>query len=99
MARRQTQIPGTEDREIKEVNAAAEAYVTQRDKRMKLTEKEVEAKEALIAVMKKHGLTVYRDDEAAPPLIVTLTPGKDKVKVTEAGGDEEEDGGEEETGS
>ena len=26
-------------------------------------------------------LRVYRDDDATPPLLVTLTPGKDKVKV------------------
>ncbi len=30
---------------------------------------------------------VYRDDEANPPLIVTLTPGKDNVKVAKAGDD------------
>lgn len=91
---RQTRIPGTENSEIAEVNAAAEAYVDARDARMKKTEKEVEAKEALIEVMKKHGLSVYKDDDATPPLIVTLSPGKDKVKVTRAEDEADDDDGE-----
>lgn len=91
MAKRQLKIAGTGGEEIKEVNDAAEAYVEARDKRMKLTEKETEAKEALIAVMKKHDLTVYKDDEANPPLVVTLVPGKDNVKVAEAEVEAEEE--------
>lgn len=87
--KKQMKIPGTEPKTIKEVNDAAEAYVDARDERMKKTEKEVEAKEALVAVMKKHDLQVYKDDDAEPPLIVTLTPGVDKVKVTRADGDED----------
>lgn len=93
---RQMRVPGTEKKTIKELDAAAEAYVEARDARMKKTEKEVEAKEALISVMKKHELTVYKDDDADPPLIVTLTPGKDKVKVTQADGETEDEDGEEE---
>jgi len=81
-AKKQTHIPGTEPKSIKEVDTAAEAYVEARDERMALTEKEVEAKDALINVMKKHDLSVYRDDEADPPLVVTIIPGVDKVKVS-----------------
>lgn len=84
MARKQMSIPGTERKQIKEVNDAAEHYVEQRDKRMGLTEKEHDAKEALIAVMKKHKIETYRDDDVTPPLVVTLVPGKDQIKVTEA---------------
>lgn len=84
MPKKQLEIAGTERQREPEIDSAAEAYVEQRDKRMKLTEKEVTAKEALIAVMKKHKLEVYRDDSVSPPLVVTLVPGKDKVKVTEA---------------
>ncbi len=82
MGRKQLAISGTEPKSIKEVDAAAEGYVDARDKRMERTEKEVEARDALIAVMKKHKLDVYRDDSAAPPLLVTLVPGDDRVKVT-----------------
>lgn len=91
--KRQAQIPGTETKKIKELDAAAESYVEQRDKRMKLTDKEKEAKAALVTVMKKHGLTVYKDEDASPPLIVTLTAGDDKVKVTQADGDRDDEEG------
>lgn len=88
---RQTRIPGTDSEKIKEVDDAAEGYVKARDKRMKLTEAETEAREALISVLKKHKLEVYRDDDATPPLLVTLTPGKDKVKVVTVDDDEGDD--------
>lgn len=79
---RQAEIPGTERKRVEELDHAAEAYVEARDKRMALSEDEHTAKEALIAAMRKSGLSVYRDEEADPPLTVTLTPGKDQVKVT-----------------
>lgn len=68
---RQAEIPGTERPRIKEVDDAAEAYVVQRDKRMKLSKKEKEAKTALISVMEKHKIEVYRDTEA--DLLVTVS--------------------------
>lgn len=83
---KQTQIPGTERKTIKEIDDAAEAYVEARDKRMKLTEREVEAREALVNAMRRNGLEVYRDDSASPALLVLLKPGKDTVKVTTADG-------------
>ena len=86
--KKQGELPTLERKKVAEVNAAAEGYVDARDERMKHTETEVEAREALIAVMKKHSLTVYRDDEASPPLLVTLMPGEDRVKVRR---DEEEE--------
>ena len=79
---KQSEIPGTERPKVKELDDAAESYVDARDKRMKLTEKEKVAKDALIAVMKKHGHNVYRDESAS--LVVTLVPGKDGVKVSDA---------------
>jgi hypothetical protein len=86
---RQLRIEGTEETRVKEIDDAAEAYVEARDARMAKTEREVEAKEALIGVMKKHSRDVYRDDDATPPLIVTLVPGKDAVKVSEQKDEEE----------
>lgn len=93
--KKQSALPGMERKSIKELDAAAEAYVEARDERMKLTEKEVEFKEALVAVMKKHDLQVYKDEDAEPPLIVTLTPGVDKVKVTRANDEDAGEPGEE----
>ncbi len=82
--KKQLKIPGTQPKEIKEVNAAAESYVDVRDERMALTERETEARDALVKVMKKHGLDVYVDEDAAPPLVVTIIAGEDKVKVRRA---------------
>lgn len=83
MPRKQLDIPGTERQTIKEIDDAAEAYVDARDARMKKTEKEHEAKDALIAAMKAHNTLVYRDESVDPPLVVTLVD-KSTVKVTEA---------------
>jgi hypothetical protein len=71
-----------EKKSIKEVDLAAEAYCEARDERMKLTEKEVEARDSLLAVMQKHKLDLYRDDDASPPLLVTIIAGDAKVKVS-----------------
>ncbi len=90
MTKRQTEIPGTERKSIKELDSAAEAYREERDARMKKSEHESVAKQALIDLMKKHKVDVYRDDDAG--IVVTLIPGKDGVKVTEA----ENESGEEE---
>jgi hypothetical protein len=70
-----------ERQKIQEVDDAAESYVDARDKRMKLIVKETEAKAALLGVMKKHKLEVYKDESASPPLVVTVVPGEDDVKV------------------
>lgn len=73
------------------MNDAAESYVAARDERMEHSKTESEAKEALITVMRKHDLMVYRDDDMNPPLVVTLVPGKDGVKVTKADDEEGEE--------
>ncbi len=88
--KKQLQIAGTEKKAITEVNAAAEAYVEARDERMALTVREVEAREALITVMQKHKLDVYRDDDASPPLLITLIAGEDRVKVSRVAEDDAE---------
>lgn len=88
--KKQTSIPGTEPKSIKEVDVAAEQYVEERDARMRLTEKEVEARDALVRVMQKHKLSIYRDESAEPPLLVTLTEGEAKVKVQKVKDGEDE---------
>lgn len=87
------EVEGLKRKRVKEIDDAAEHYVAQRDKRMKLTEKEVEAKEALLRAMRKHKVETYTDTEAVPPLTVIVTPGKDNVKVTVA--EEKADAGQE----
>lgn len=73
---RQTEVPGTERKTIAEVTAAGDAYRRARDERIARSADEKTAKEALIAVMAKHGLQVYADDNAVPPFVVTVTPTK-----------------------
>lgn len=74
---------------IKSVDAAAEEYVTIRDKRMQFTKKEVEAKQKLIDLLHKNaekigvdeaGVMRYTYDE----MVVELTPGKEQLKVRTA---------------
>lgn len=77
---KQTLIPGTEQKSIKEIDDAAEAYVEIRDKRMALTKKEVEAQATLVAAMAKHNLTAYRCTSTDDPLDVTLV-SKTRAKV------------------
>lgn len=89
MARQET-IPGTERKSIKEVDVAGEEYRKARDVRMKKGKTEKEKKDQLVEVMLKHGLTVYRDDDAVPPFVVTVST-KHSVKVTNVDGEEADD--------
>jgi hypothetical protein len=93
---KQLEIAGTERPKIKAIEEAADAYVSVRDKRMALTEKEVVAKTNLIQVVTENrakltpngeGALCYRFDD----LIVILKPGHDNVKVKSAHDDEEDD--------
>ena len=69
------------------IDKLAEAYVIERDKRLKMTPKEVAAKTKLIEALHKHeaqirtpeGELMYRYDE----MVITLTAGKEKLKVRE----------------
>lgn len=83
---------GVERVSIKAVDAAVAKYVLQRDERMALTKKEVEAKAALIAALRANkdklgadaeGTIIYRHDD----LLVTLKHGKDELKVKTEGDD------------
>jgi hypothetical protein len=59
---RQKMIPGTEPEQIPEIEEACGQYVSARDKRMILTEREVETKKFLAVLMKKHKLKTYAYD-------------------------------------
>ncbi len=71
-----------------EVHGAATAYEREKKARMRLSAREKEAKNSIIEVMGKHGLTVYSDPDG---YIVTIA-GKTDVKITavESGGGEGE---------
>lgn len=79
---------------IPEIDAAADAYFKERDKRCRITPREVAAKQKLMDTMHKHeaklgrngaGVLTYRFDDQ----ILTLEPGKEKLKVRSEAEDEE----------
>lgn len=74
---RQQDIPGLEDRAIQELQDAALSYAEARDERMELSKQEADCKSRVLAIMKKHGKTVYRHDN----IYVELIPEDVKVKV------------------
>ena len=78
---KQLQIEGTERHErIPEIEEAAERYAEVRDTRMEWTKKEVQARELVRGLMKKHQLQIYECD--GEDLTVELLPaGEEKVKV------------------
>jgi hypothetical protein len=90
MAKKQTELKGIEA-PFPAVEDAAEKYIDVRDKRMSLTEKEVDARAVLVHEMQKEKLTSYRFDDQ----VVTLLPGKEKVRVKtvtdDDNGDEEKE--------
>ena len=79
---------------IKQLDKLCDAYITERDKRLVLTPKEVEAKRQLIDAMNANkdklslpdGSLTYRYDET----IVTVKPGKATLKVEHIAIDEAE---------
>ncbi|MEW6212722.1 MAG: hypothetical protein AB1631_30635 [Acidobacteriota bacterium] len=78
----QQNLPEMEDskRRIPAIHNAAEKYVTARDERMALTEKEVETKKHLREVMRKYDLTHYQYED----LEVTIEVAEEKIKVKKA---------------
>jgi hypothetical protein len=76
---------------IPEIDAAAELYEQMRDKRMRAGVREVDAKVALIELMRKFKLDVYRDSNQDPPLVIELKEGKVSVKVERLEGEVEQD--------
>jgi hypothetical protein len=87
MGRKQTEIPGTERSQHKDVDAAADDYAEIRDERMEWTKKEVAAKTKLTDLMKKYELEEYENDD----LIVTFEADvTEKVRVKRRGTDTDE---------
>jgi hypothetical protein len=98
-----TDLPGIEGAgvapvRIPEIDQLAEKYVRERDKRCAMTPKEIAAKQALMDAIHTHADQIGRDAGGViryhyDDSVVTLAPGKEKLKVTAASEDGE--GGEE----
>ena len=74
---KQGHLNGMEPPSVKEIEEAAEEYVGYRDARMANLKKEIEAGDALLALMQKHELTTYELEDGKTVELKELT----KVKV------------------
>jgi hypothetical protein len=73
-------LPGMEDPAIEELEDCAREYANTRDDRMLLLGKEVELKEDLLNLMKKHKKTVYLHDGVEIKIVHEKEAIKVKVK-------------------
>jgi len=77
---KQGRLPGMENPSIPDLDAKAEAYRKARNSRMRMLEKEVEARDILQAAMKDHKLKYYEYEDQIVVLDV-----QEKVKVKSKG--------------
>ena len=61
-APKQKRLPTMEDNKLDDLEAAAENYADIRDRRMALTEQEVDLKAGLLKIMKDRGKATYKRD-------------------------------------
>lgn len=88
---KQQHIPGMEPPTIREIEDAAETYVTYRDARMRAGESEQQAAANLLSLMHKNNLTEY-EYEGRKVLIAQLEKVKvKKAKAAEGNGDDAEE--------
>lgn len=80
-------LPGMEDARIRELDDIAASYAEIRDQRIALNKDEAELKASAIALMRKHGKTIYRHDG----IEIRIIPGEEDVKVKVKPPKEEED--------
>lgn len=88
MAKKQTEIPGTERTQISDVERAAEAYREAHDERMELSKSEASRKLDLLAAMQAAKIKTYRYSSQGVELEVVVDD-EPKVKVRKTG--EEDD--------
>lgn len=85
---KQTELAGVEAKKVKELDDLMEQQNKLGKKAAKLRVEMGENNAKLLELMKKHGLEVYKDTTAVPPLLIRLKAASEKVKVTEIGEDE-----------
>lgn len=88
--KKQSMIPGTETPSIPELDALADQYVNLRDARLELLRDEVNKRDLLAILLKKHGLSVYCYGDN-----VVEVKNSEKIRVRKAAF-QEDDSGEEE---
>lgn len=80
----QKELPGIETVTNKKIRRLARQYKAAQRERMSALDLEVELKEKLIDAMKEESLETYKDKD----IIVTLSHGKDNIKVKSPSDDE-----------
>lgn len=85
--------PGVSKSRIGDVDSAAEQYVIERDAWCNLSPKVKVAKDALIAQLHAHAKEIGTDSKgviryAYDDFVITLSPGKEKLKVKSVDADE-----------
>jgi hypothetical protein len=88
--------PGVGAVSIPEIDELAEDYFKEKEKRYKLTPKEVAAKGKLVDALHKHEAKLGKNDKGEiryqfGDMVVVLKPGKEKLLVKEVDAFEEED--------
>lgn len=92
-ARNAPKLPGVdEQKSIPEITESAVMLRKQGAKLQKLRGTVGDLKAAVIAKMKEHKLTVYRDEECSPVLVVRLKTGKEGLEFVEESGDVDDSG-------
>lgn len=74
---KQERLPGMEDTAIEEIEDKARSYAHIRDNRMALLKQEVDLKELLLTLMKRHDKTTYKRDG----IEITIFQKAEKVRV------------------
>lgn len=82
-SRNQNELPGMEDRKLKDLHDAALEYAEIRDQRMALSAQEVELKTSLLALMHKYKKESYVYDGIEINIVHEEETVKVKVKAAE----------------
>jgi len=88
--------PGVGTASIPEIDQLADVYVKERDKRVRQTPKESDAKKELIAALHRHEKTIGRDEKGVlrydyEGLVIELSYAEEKLKVKKAVEDDDDD--------
>ncbi len=83
--KRQTELPGIEKPSHPELNTLLEEKAALDTQAGEIRQRQGELNESILAKARELGITTtYRDDNAVPPLVLLISDGKTKVKVTKA---------------
>ena len=100
--KKQTELPGLERPTHKELDTLMEEHAALATTLGETRQRMGELAEQMLAKATELKLTVYRHETAVPPLVLTVTPGETKLKVSPAkgavsvdGAEADEEGGEE----